>query len=895
MELSPPSSEGRPSLDDETRPPNGEATETGEDTTKEDNKFQIAIAAWRNIDLTSLIPTLDSAASDLASHQRDALTQRKDLAQKTKDFRKLDDASKLTEFKALLKSYQTYIDLLTNQSKSISSAFFQVYSPLSEAPDPYPLLEASIESLVTAQETVPKIEEENQRLQNSVVSLTTQLEETEKQLDRERSTRQELEQTRDLKIKDIESTWSAVLSEKQENWEAKEKSLEDKVDNQERLLKEIKASYEVSQRLGKGDESDASAAHGGATAAELEIVSSELDRANTRLAEVEARNEQLRLEIAHSASNNAQGRTKLEDDPAFLRLQSENSSLLRRLDNARLGKDSEKRKLESDLRTLEREVSALKSDRDSLKEKVHKWGDYESVKQELEVLKAIEFATGDDDELDNGDVEKAHDPSNPQQDGKRKGETLEQLLLARNKKLNNELTVLRVSHQDLQSRLEALQEDLSNTNMELEKSRNLTATLENDLSKVQQEAANTFPSSAMSVAGTYASRYPQSSYGGRRGRSSPTSSIISGFDGGSQDTLTAIRAGEPVGGGSGILPMITAQRDRFKKKNSELEAELAKAHQNVSALRSEIAALQKDNLNLYEKTRYVSTYNRGGASASAYSSNPNPSTINVDDTSSRYRSAYEQNISPFAAFRGRESARAFKRMSFPERVILQITRLVLATRTSRNLFAMYCLALHLLVFGMLYSMGIGSGTSRMADSALVGAAAAGAPIAGMDNDHAADWHPEGLQEGLVSKSRVKAIPPLPPYKAQHTAKPTTIRFSILPIDNNVMSNNPSAFTLPSPQPSNQSHQRNETSSEETRNKAHHRRPKLPLRTRTLTPYHPVNRLKSVPCKRVKRIPMQPKSLQGRLGAGIRSCQNPYRPMKDHAGALHETSFYQTAR
>ena len=33
----------------------------------------------------------------------------------------------------------------------------------------------------------------------------------------------------------------------------------------------------------------------------------------------------------------------------------------------------------------------------------------------------------------------------------------------------------------------------------------------------------------------------------------------------------------------------------------------------MSQLRQEIAALQKDNLNLYEKTRYVSSYNRGAA------------------------------------------------------------------------------------------------------------------------------------------------------------------------------------------------------------------------------------------------------------------------------------------
>lgn len=59
-----------------------------------------------DIDLTTLIPQLDTVASDIVAHQRDTLTQRKDLAQKTKDFRKLDDASKLSDIKALLKGMQ---------------------------------------------------------------------------------------------------------------------------------------------------------------------------------------------------------------------------------------------------------------------------------------------------------------------------------------------------------------------------------------------------------------------------------------------------------------------------------------------------------------------------------------------------------------------------------------------------------------------------------------------------------------------------------------------------------------------------------------------------------------------------------------------------------------------
>ena len=346
--------------------------------------------------------------------------------------------------------------------------------------------------------------------------------------------------------------------------------------------------------------------------------------------------------------------------------------------------------------------------------------------------------------------------------GKDKKETLEQLLLARNKKLSDEMTVLRVSHQQLQQQVGELQEILSSTNAELERSQSLNATLENDLTRVQEGVSNNLPSSAMSTAGTYTSRYPSyaaNSFAGRRGRASPTSSIISGFDpqSNSQNTLEAIRAGEPVGGGSGILPMVQAQRDRFKQKNSQLEEELSKQYSTVSTLRQEIASLQKDNLNLYEKTRYVSTYNRGqqSSSASAYSRDPNSTTIQISSDSSsglsldRYRSAYESSISPFAAFRGRESTRAYKRMSLPERTVFSITRMVLANRTSRNLFAAYCMALHVLLFVMLYWMqtvDIEKHASNLSEAAAAAVAAGGAlgNNPGADAHHG-DWHQEGFQ------------------------------------------------------------------------------------------------------------------------------------------------------
>lgn len=712
--------------------------------------------------MANTIAKLDATATDLVEQQRDALVQRKDLAQKTKDYKKLDDESKLSEYKSLLKSYQSFIDLLTNQGKTSSSSFLQLYSSLSEAPDPYPLLEASVDSLVLSEDTVPKLTSERDQLQKSVDRLTRQQEETEKRLQEERAARKKLEENQESRAKEIEASWEAVLTEKTSNWAAKEKALEEKVENQDRLIKELKASYEVSQRLGEGENQgdDSEGSRSGATAAELELVSADLEKTSLRLADVEARNEQMRLELAQAASH-ASGPVSVEDDPDYLRLQSENSSLLRKLDAARFDKDSERHTWEAKLLQSERTASKAAVEREELRARLAKVADYDEIRRELEMIRSVEFAAGDDDEAGDGSGDGTAFDANGEGAKSKDKNSLEQLLMARNKKLTDDLTLLRVSHRDIQGQLEALRTELSTSKGELEKSRTLSTTLENDLLRVQDEAANTFPSTAMSVAGTYTSRYPHSA---RRGASSPTSSIISGFDQSavSANTMESIRAGEAVGGGSGLLPMIQAQRDRFKKKNAELEEELSKLYATVKSLRQEVASLQKDNLSLYEKTRYVSTYSRGqGASTSASSFANTPSSTSVytsADTPSglsldRYQNAYEARISPFAAFRGRESTRAYKRMSLPERIVFSLTRVILANRTSRNLFAGYCFALHLLLFTVLYMMSTTEIEKHSAMGAVGSAAAAaygsGSGAGGGTGSsggqlHGDDWQQEGF-------------------------------------------------------------------------------------------------------------------------------------------------------
>ncbi len=230
---------------------------------------------------------------------------------------------------------------------------------------------------------------ENEHLQKSIAKLTNQLDSAECQLEEERTVRKELEESRETKLKEVESQWKAVIEEKKDNWESRERSLEEKVESQDRLLNELKASYEVAQRLGQTGESESEGRQTSVSAAELEIVSSDLDRTSQRLAEVEARNEQLRVELAE-VSSNSHRQVVNDEDPTSARLRSENSSLLRKLEASRMEKDSDLRKQETRIRNLEKDTKSLLQDREELRDKIHTWRDYPDIKRELEIFKVCQ-------------------------------------------------------------------------------------------------------------------------------------------------------------------------------------------------------------------------------------------------------------------------------------------------------------------------------------------------------------------------------------------------------------------------------------------------------------------------------------------------------------------------
>lgn len=288
-------------------------------------------------------------------------------------------------------AYQMFIDHLSTSKKATENSFLSVYSSLSEAPDPYPLLEATIDSLLSLSD-MQSLNRENSSLNATVARLSGQVSNLEASIHAKNKELEKREKERDEEVKKTEEVWRGVLDEKTRNWEGKEKALMEKLQHQESVLKEIKASYEVAQRMGgsggrgAGGEEDMLVKE---RTAELELVSSDLERTTLRLAEVEARNEQLRAELASAKDGITDKVEEKEDeeDPIIARLQEQNSDLLKKVENVRSDSEDLKREWERKIRTLERTVEALKRDKDTLKEKVNKWGDYEEVRRELEILK----------------------------------------------------------------------------------------------------------------------------------------------------------------------------------------------------------------------------------------------------------------------------------------------------------------------------------------------------------------------------------------------------------------------------------------------------------------------------------------------------------------------------
>lgn len=641
------------------------------------NVFKSALEFWTQLDLPSIQKQLDDQGIEIKDDSKDSLMNRKNLATKTKEFKKLGDEEKLIEVKNLLKLYQNEIDLLTNRLKKVENYFFQFYRSIVEAPDPKPLLEISLNSVIESGE-IGNYKQEIEKL-NEQLSKRADYEQLKQRLLR---TEQKSAELLSNKLKAKEEEFKALIDEKESNWVEKEKLMNKQLNDYKNSIEELKTSKEVTElqlNSQNSNQAQLNSQDNNTLVAELDIVSRDAEFSKQRLLEVEKRNEDLRRELANLKNNLQIDNLREEFHKKVSNLESENVLLIAELEQSRKTITNLTQENSNKINNLTSETKSLNNEIKNLKAKLDRTKDYDEIKTELQFLRKIEFDALDDDDDEGEQNEADDDETNDDFKNKTKNK-VDTLLIQKNKSLNNELINYRSQHESLLNRINDLENQINISNGELEKLSKLNQKLEEDLSRFDN--SNNFNDNMSLISGI--TRKPGTII------TNPGSSSTNG----GLNHSNSNNNDESSSSSSSILPIITKQRDRFRDRNTELDNELKKQYTIVNDLKRTITKLRQDNEELYERTRYLALNVTSNSNNSSRNLVPRP---NTDLESNYYRSNYESKLHPIEQFRIKEQERISSRLSPFERIFISLTRAILATRTTRMLFLFYCIGLHFIV------------------------------------------------------------------------------------------------------------------------------------------------------------------------------------------------------
>lgn len=652
--------------------------------------YEHALNVWSKADFTTLQKELDKNILDVKARETSSLDSRKNLATETKKFKKLESDDKLDQINKIIKHYQKEIDNLTQRSKSAEKSLLDVYTKISEAPDPTPLLQNSVVEL-SKLDGSDKLKAGNDDSKKKAALHEDYESLKKKLLDLEQSSAVTLEKRLAVKEEEINSVWK----EKQKHWNEQKEDLQKQVkllqETNKGLEKKISKQIDFDNDDKNGDLTPVTKTQRSVDSSEFTLLSQELETAQSRVLQLEQRNEELSGSLA-KANSEAANESALHSKVVKIgHLESENALLSASLEKERQANARDMNNLKEKVRKLENETKTYKLELDNTSRKLKNYSDYEDIKNELSVLKRIEFGSTSDIEEDGDDSDNENINF--------KANNVGSSLIAANKKLQASLSDLRAVYGDTKEHDSQLEKKVKQLTQQLEDMKAQNIKLEADLEKIDTVEPK-FNDIASIISGSSRQVNNRSE---NNGRWSPTSSIIGIPTEGDSDMLTI---GSGAGNGSGsstILPIITKQRDRFRLKNTELEKQLRQFSTDKNKLKSEITKLKTDNSKLYERVRYLSSY---GVTHS--SNNKNSKTIDNEstgssnfDTEAQYSHNYEESLHPLATFRKKEmDYYKRKRLSLLEKLFVSFANIVLQNKTTRMLFLFYCIGLHGLVFMM---------------------------------------------------------------------------------------------------------------------------------------------------------------------------------------------------
>ncbi|XP_049759517.1 homeobox protein cut-like 1 isoform X11 [Elephas maximus indicus] len=406
---------------------------------------------WKRFDLQQLQRELDATATVLANRQDESEQSRKRLIEQSREFKKNTPEDLRKQVAPLLKSFQGEIDALSKRSKEAEAAFLNVYKRLIDVPDPVPALDLG-QQLQLKVQRMHDIETENQKLRETLEEYNKEFAEVKNQevtikalKEKIREYEQTLKNQAETIALEKEQKLQNDFAEKERKLQETQMSTTSKLEEAEHKVQTLQTALEKTRTelfdlKTKYDEETT------AKADEIEMIMTDLERANQR-AEVAQREAETLREQLSSANHSLQLASQIQKAPdveqaieVLTRSSLEVELAAKEREIAQLVEDVQRLQASltklrensaSQISQLEQQLSAKNSTLKQLEEKLKGQADYEEVKKELNILKSMEFAPSEG--------AGTQDASKP----------LEVLLLEKNRSLQSENTALRISNSDL--------------------------------------------------------------------------------------------------------------------------------------------------------------------------------------------------------------------------------------------------------------------------------------------------------------------------------------------------------------------------------------------------------------------------------------------------------------
>lgn len=569
------------------------------------------------------------------------------------------------------------IDNLTRRSKQTETVFTALAAALASVPDPAALLASSTEHLALQeqqlQEMAQRVEslaKENEQLQKQVKQHQSQNSTSSSSSGFSSAKEEELIQLRrevaeyevefrslknqDITIRKLEARIAELQAgsetELNERLEAAKQELIETEGRRtaEALEREAAMERQVAllslqlkaERAGRAatqahllEESEGAGEREAAWEAQRQILIDDAERVRLSLHEATRERDELRLKVAAldgtsggvvppPSSGGLPMADLLSERKAYEAEVSELSSTISALREEMAMKDSgvdnERRTNKLRVDSLEREILKLKTEMQDLAvqlEAAPSQSLVDSMKRELRILKRLEYNAEDVDEPER-DPEIAGDQE----------KDLESVLVAKLRRVESELVRERNNVSQMKSDLEALE----NVMKELQKSK---AEAEETIVALEKDLDRAISSSTASVS---------SKSGQRKSSSVPTlapsdpNALQSVLDPDSVPTpqaapdssnteskttvTTKTSAAEKAADDHSVATIIMAQRDRLRARCDALEAERDSFKRELQAQVDAAESLKADNTKLFEKMRYLQSYNSNASTrAGTYS------------------------------------------------------------------------------------------------------------------------------------------------------------------------------------------------------------------------------------------------------------------------------------